>query len=136
VPQQDPKSKAQSLIDALPGNSLVSKAAILSAGAGISIAAISNEIYVVNEETVVAFSLLTVFWAVFRYGGPAYNSWADGQREKMNGILNAARQNHTESVKERISSVQELGGVVDITKSLFEVSKVRLSFGFESKLLL
>lgn len=78
----------------------------------------------VNEETIVAFSLLTVFYAVFKYGGPAFNGWADGQREKLMGILNKARENHTDSVKQRIDSVKELSEVVDITKALFEVSKV------------
>merc|ERR1712072_93523 len=43
VPAEEPKKKAQSIVDALPGNSLASKTAILSAGAGISIWAISNE---------------------------------------------------------------------------------------------
>jgi F-type H+-transporting ATPase subunit b len=124
VPQEDPKTKAQALIDALPGNSLVSKAAILSAGAGVSVAAISNEIYVVNEETIVAFCLLTVMWSAFRYLGPSYVSWADSQRKKMGDLLNAARENHTESVKERIGTVNELSGVVNVTKNLFEVSKV------------
>jgi hypothetical protein len=103
----------------------VSKAAILSAGAGVSVAAISNEIYVVNEETIVAFCLLTVMWGAFRYLGPSYVSWADSQRKKLGDLLNAARDNHTESVKERISTVNELSGVVDVTKSLFELSKVR-----------
>lgn len=42
----------------------------------------------------------------------------------MAGVLNAARKNHTDSVKERIENVKELSGVIDITKSLFEVSKV------------
>jgi F-type H+-transporting ATPase subunit b len=79
---------------------------------------------VVNEESIVAFALLTVFWAVARYGGPAYASWADGQIAKMKGILNSARDNHTQAVKDRIETVQQLGGVVDITKTLFEVSKV------------
>jgi F-type H+-transporting ATPase subunit b len=124
VPQEEPKKKAQSLLDALPGNSLVSKAAILSAGAGVSIAAISNEFYVVNEETIVAFSLLTIFWATAHYGGPMYNEWAASQQEKMKGILSSARQNHTASVKQRIESVGELSGVIDITKTLFEISKV------------
>jgi F-type H+-transporting ATPase subunit b len=124
VPQEDPKTKAQSIIDALPGNSLVSKAAILSAGAGVSVAAISNEIYVLNEESIVAFCLLTVWWSVFHYGGPSFTSWAESQHEKMAGVLNAARKNHTDSVKERIENVKELSGVIDITKSLFEVSKV------------
>ncbi len=52
-----------------------------------------------------------------------YAEWADGQVNKIQVILNAARADHTEAVKTRIESVQQLGGVVDITKTLFEVSK-------------
>ncbi|KAI9824284.1 MAG: atp4 subunit B of the stator stalk of mitochondrial F1F0 ATP synthase [Thelocarpon impressellum] len=123
VPAEDPKQKAQSIIDSLPGNSLVSKTAILSAGAGLSIAAISNELYVVNEESIVALSLLSVFWAVGKYGGPLYKGWAEGQVAKIKGVLNAAREDHTTAVKSRIDNVKELGGVIEITKQLFEVSK-------------
>jgi F-type H+-transporting ATPase subunit b len=124
---EDPKKKAQSLLDAIPvpGNSPITKAAVLSAGAGLSVAAISNELYVVNEESIVALSLLTIFWAVAHYAGPAWSSYAQQQIDKISGILNAARTDHTTAVKERISSVQDLGGVIDITKTLFEVSKVR-----------
>jgi F-type H+-transporting ATPase subunit b len=125
VPAEDPKKKAQSILDSLPGNSLVSKTAILSSTAGVAIYALSNEYYVVNEETIVALCLLSVWTAVFKYGGPMYKEWADGQINKIKGILNAARADHTEAVKTRIESVQQLGSVVDITKTLFEVSKVR-----------
>ncbi|KAF2271957.1 uncharacterized protein EI97DRAFT_407152 [Westerdykella ornata] len=123
VPTEEPEKKAKSLIDALPGNSPVSKAAILSATAGLSAAAISNELYVVNEETIVAISLITIFWAVGKFAGPAWSSYAQQQVDKISGILNAARADHTAAVKQRIESVQELSGVVDITKTLFEVSK-------------
>jgi hypothetical protein len=127
---EDPKKKAQSILDSLPGSSLVSKTAILSAGAGLSIAAISNELYVVNEETVVAFCLLSVFFAVGKYGGPMYKEWAQGQIQKQKDILNSARADHTNAVKQRIEDVKQLGGVVDITRALFEVSKVGAnSFG-------
>ncbi len=78
----------------------------------------------VNEESIVAFCLLSIFWAVGKYGGPLYTEWAEGQVNKIKGILNAARADHTEAVKSRIENVQQLGSVVDITKSLFEVSKV------------
>ncbi|KAL1965810.1 hypothetical protein VTN77DRAFT_5131 [Rasamsonia byssochlamydoides] len=123
VPAEDPKKKAQSILDSLPGNSLISKTAILSAGAGLSIAAISNELYVLNEETVAAFCLLSVFTAVAKYGGPLYKQWAEGQVQKYKDILNAARADHTNAVKQRIENVQQLSGVVEITKQLFEVSK-------------
>ncbi|KAL4916659.1 hypothetical protein BDW62DRAFT_101851 [Aspergillus aurantiobrunneus] len=123
VPSEDPKQKAQSIVDALPGNSLVSKTAILSATAGLSVAAISNELYVMNEETVAAFCLLSVFTAVAKYGGPAYREWAEGQVQKHKDILDAARADHTDAVKQRMSNVKELSGVVDLTKQLFAVSK-------------
>ncbi|KAI0152234.1 hypothetical protein F4776DRAFT_600720 [Hypoxylon sp. NC0597] len=119
----EPKVKAQSIIDSLPGNSLVSKTAILSSAAGLSIYAISNEYYVVNEETVVAFCLLSVWGALIKFGGPMYKEWAEAQNAKIKGILNAARADHTQAVKNRIENVQQMGGVVDITKALFEVSK-------------
>ncbi|MCJ1396400.1 atp4 subunit B of the stator stalk of mitochondrial F1F0 ATP synthase [Xylographa bjoerkii] len=123
VPVEDPKKRAQSVLDSLPGNSLISKTAILSAGAGLSIFGISNEFLVINEETVVAFCILSVFWAVGKYGGPMYSEWADGQVAKMKGILNAAREDHTLAVKSRIENVKQLGSVIDVTKQLFEVSK-------------
>ncbi|KAL4925486.1 F1F0 ATP synthase subunit 4 [Aspergillus undulatus] len=123
VPTEDPKKKAQSILDAVPGNSLVSKTALLSATAGLSIAAISNELYVMNEETVAAFCLLSVFTAVAKYGGPAYKEWADGQIKKHTDILNAARADHTNAVKSRMENVKELSGVVELTKQLFAVSK-------------
>jgi len=53
-----------------------------------------------------------------------YKDWADGQINKMKNILNSARKDHTNAVQTRIESVKELGGVVDITKNLFAVSKV------------
>lgn len=124
MPTEDPRKKAQSILDSLPGNSLISKAAILSVGAGLSVFGISNEFLVINEETVVAFCTLTVFYSVAKYGGPMYKEWADGQIAKMKGILNAAREDHTSAVKSRIENVKQLGSVIDVTKKLFEVSKV------------
>jgi len=107
----------------LPGNSVASKVGILSAGTGLSIAAISNELYVVNEESIIAVSLLTIYWAVYTYLGPAYKEWADGQANKIKGILNSAREDHTNAVKSRIESVKDLSSVIDVTKDLFAVSK-------------
>ncbi|KAI9657765.1 MAG: atp4 subunit B of the stator stalk of mitochondrial F1F0 ATP synthase [Bathelium mastoideum] len=123
TPVEDPAKTARSILDSLPGSNLISKTAILSAGAGLSIAAISNELYVVNEESIILFSLFTIYWAVAHYGGPLYKEWSDNTANKIQGILNAARKDHTEAVKSRIENVKDLGGVIDITKSLFEVSK-------------
>jgi F-type H+-transporting ATPase subunit b len=73
----------------------------------------------------VAFCLLTIFVAVGKYLGPAYSGWADTQINKIKDILNSARADHTNAVNARIENVKQMGGVVDITKALFEVSKVR-----------
>jgi F-type H+-transporting ATPase subunit b len=79
----------------------------------------------VNEETVVAFCLLSVFYGIFKYGGPLYKEWAEGQTQKIKDILNTARSGHADAVKARIEDVKPLSNVVEITKTLFEVSKVR-----------
>ena len=104
----------------------MSKTAILSAGAGLSTWAISNELYVVNEESIVMFSLLSVFWGIYHYLGPSYKEWAQGYMGKVKGILNAAREDHKSAVQGRIDSVKGVGEVVQITKDLFAVSKVRV----------
>ncbi|OQO06229.1 hypothetical protein B0A48_08817, partial [Cryoendolithus antarcticus] len=126
VPQKDPKDAAKSILDSLPGSSLPSKVGILSAGAGLSVAAISNEIYVVNEESIIFLSMLTIYWGVYTYLGPMYKDFSDGYASKIKNILNSAREDHTNAVKSRINNVKDLGGVIDITKDLFAVSKARL----------
>ena len=92
-------------------------------------AAISNEIYVVNEESIIALSLLTVYYAIFKYGGPAYTKFADGYIQRMKDILYSAKEDHKAAVVQRMESVKELGGVVEVTKQLFDVSKVRTRHG-------
>jgi F-type H+-transporting ATPase subunit b len=86
--------------------------------------AISNELYVLNEESVVAFCLLSVFYGIFKYGGPMYNEWAAATTTRIKDILDTAKKGHAEAVKTRIEDVKPLSNVVEITKGLFEVSKV------------
>lgn len=134
VPSQpDPKTKAQSILDALPGNSLISKTAILSSAAGLSIAAISSEIYVVNNETIVALCLVAIYGAVGKYLGPVYGEWASTQVNKIGDILQSARRDHVKAVEDRIDSVSQMSSVVDVTKALFEVSKVCQRPNFEPR---
>lgn len=52
-----------------------------------------------------------------------YKGWAEGHIDRIRGILNGARDQHTEAVKERIESVQQMKDVVSITESLFALSK-------------
>lgn len=53
-----------------------------------------------------------------------YKEWAQAHMDKVRNILNSAREDHKNAVRGRIDDVGQLGGVIDITKSLFEVSKV------------
>jgi F-type H+-transporting ATPase subunit b len=53
-----------------------------------------------------------------------YKEWADTQASKIKELLDSARASHAESVKARIEDVKPLSNVVEITKQLFEVSKV------------
>ena len=141
-----PETRASALIDMLPGNSIVSKTTWVTVGTGLSALAISKELYVANEETVILVAFLIFATFIGRTVSGPYKEWADGQIEvseerrlrklsahtltrildpqKISGILNGARKEHTNAVQSRIDSVNEQRDVVDITKSLFAVAKV------------
>ncbi|OLL26498.1 ATP synthase subunit 4, mitochondrial [Neolecta irregularis DAH-3] len=119
----DPKTKVQSLIQSLPGNSLMSKTGIITAATGLASILLSKEIYVVNEETVILIAFSIVLYLIAKTGSPAYVEWAEGHINRMKSVLNKAREDHTQAVKDRIDSVSEMKGVVDVTKALFAVSK-------------
>ena len=76
-----------------------------------------------------AIAGFSVLWALIKYGSPIYNEFATSHAAKVSGILNAAREGHKEAVKARLDNVKQLGGVIDVTKQLFEVSKVCLPSG-------
>ncbi|TIB75878.1 hypothetical protein E3Q22_01601 [Wallemia mellicola] len=118
-----PAEKASSLIDSLPGNSVVSKTGSVVLGTGLTAAAISQELYVVNEESILAIGSLILFAYIAKIAREPYNSWASSQIEKMKNVLNASRTQHTEAVQSRINNVGELKDVVNLTKSLFALSK-------------
>lgn len=119
----EPSKKASSIIDSLPGNSVLSKTGILTAGAALTAIAVSKEIYVVNEETTVLAAFVGILAVIVQAGGGPYKEWADGHINRMKDLLNSARADHTQAVQSRIDSVSELKDVVGITKSLFAVSK-------------
>lgn len=120
---QEPKAKAQSIIDAMPGNSVLSKTGILGTSAAAAVYAISNELYVINEESILLLTFLGVVGILAKFVAPFYNTWADERLKKVSGILNASRERHVDAVKQRIDSVSQLQNVSQTTKVLFDVSK-------------
>ena len=54
-----------------------------------------------------------------------YRDWAEGHIKRIKDILNASRAEHTQVVKDRIQSVEQMKDVVSITEGLFALSKVR-----------
>ena len=70
-------------------------------------------------------SFFAVVWAIYNYLGPMYRQWAEAHTEKMRNILDNTREEHKISVEYRIENVKSVAGVVDVTRDLFAVSKVR-----------
>lgn len=120
---EEPKTKATSILEALPGNSALSKTGILGTSAAAVVYAISNELYVVNDESILLGTFLA-FSALFaKYLAPGYKDWADARVKKVQDILNSSRTKHVDAVKQRINSVSELQNVKEITNVLFQISK-------------
>ncbi|CDO95151.1 unnamed protein product [Kluyveromyces dobzhanskii CBS 2104] len=120
---QDPKAKASSILDALPGNTALSKTGILATSAAAAVYAISNQLYVLNEETILVATFTGVVLAGIKFLAPAYNEYAENRVKQVSNILNSSRTKHVDAVKERIESVSELKNVSETTKVLFDVSK-------------
>lgn len=75
--QQPPAERANSLINALPGNSLVSKTGFVVLSTGALATAISQELYVVNEETIVLLGSVAIFAYIAKALNAPYKEWAN-----------------------------------------------------------
>lgn len=54
-----------------------------------------------------------------------YKEWAENHIARIKGVLEGARDEHTQAVKDRIDAVGQMKDVVSLTEGLFAVSKVR-----------
>ncbi|WFD00481.1 atp4 subunit B of the stator stalk of mitochondrial F1F0 ATP synthase [Malassezia yamatoensis] len=121
-----PDAKASSILDSLPGNSLISKTTWVTLGAGLTAFTVSNELYVANDETVILAAFLIFATFVGRATAQPYTDWANGAIEKIAGILNEARGKHTQAVQNRIEEVGKKGDVVETTKGLYELARATI----------
>jgi len=108
----------------MPSSSgLVTKTGAVVIGTGLLAAAISQELYVVNEETVVAAGFFLIFGYMAKSIRAPYRDWAQGHVNRIKGIMDEARQSHTSAVRTRIDSVEQMKEVVPLTTQLFELSR-------------
>jgi F-type H+-transporting ATPase subunit b len=122
-PLPDPKTRAAALIDALPGNSLLSKTGFLTVGTAALATAVSKELYIFNDESVILICSSLLLYLVVQLGAPGYTEWVKSIQQQHTQLLTSAREDHKQAIQERIDSVGQMKNVVDITKTLFEVSK-------------
>lgn len=128
----EPKQKANSIVDAMPGNNYLSKTGFLATSAAAAIYGISNEILVIHEETILVVTFTAFAALAAKFVAPLYTEWADGEIKKVNDLLNTSRTKHVTAVKDRIDSVSQLKDVVETTKQLFAISKETAQLEAES----
>ncbi|KAG0178652.1 atp4 subunit B of the stator stalk of mitochondrial F1F0 ATP synthase [Apophysomyces sp. BC1034] len=119
----EPKQKASSILDALPGNSLVSKTGYVTLSTGLATFLISKEIYVLNEETLVLVASAGLLGVLVKYLREPFTNMANEHIDRIKNILNQARVDHKTAVEERIEEVGQMKDLVDVTKALFELSR-------------
>uniref|UniRef100_A0A0W0F7F2 ATP synthase subunit 4 n=1 Tax=Moniliophthora roreri TaxID=221103 RepID=A0A0W0F7F2_MONRR len=121
-----PEQRAQEIVDKLPSSpNLITKTGTALLGTGLAAAAISQELYVMNEETVLLVGSIIFFTYVAKIIREPYSNWAQSQIDKIKGVLDRARAEHTQAVKDRIDSVGQLKDVVSLTQGLYALSKAR-----------
>ncbi|KAF8840390.1 ATP4, subunit B of the stator stalk of mitochondrial F1F0 ATP synthase [Paxillus ammoniavirescens] len=119
-----PSERASEIINSLPSSpSLITKTGSAILGTGLLATAISQELYVVNEETVVAVGTFILLTYIAKLVREPYRDWANANIERIKNVLESARAEHTQAVKDRISSVEQMKDVVSLTEALFALSK-------------
>ncbi|KAI9274228.1 hypothetical protein BY458DRAFT_507655 [Sporodiniella umbellata] len=119
----EPKEKASSIIDSLPGNSLVSKTGFVTLSAGLATFLISKEIYVLNEETLVLVSSAGLLGILLKYLREPFSNMADEHIARIKNVMVKAREDHKAAVQERIDEAGQMKDLVDVTKALFQLSR-------------
>jgi len=119
-----PAERAAEIIDKLPSHpSLVTKTGTAILGSGLLATAISQELYVFNEETVIAVGYIILFTYIAKTIRLPYKEWAENHIARIKGVLDGARAEHTQAVKDRIDAVGQMKDVVSLTEGLFAISK-------------
>ncbi|KAF8659812.1 hypothetical protein AX16_001697 [Volvariella volvacea WC 439] len=119
-----PAERANEVINKLPSSpNLITKTGSAVLGTGLAATAISQELYVVNEETILLVGSIILFTYLGKILRQPYREWADAQIQRIKGVLESARAEHTQAVKERIDSVGQMKDVVALTEGLFALSK-------------
>ncbi|TFK59202.1 ATP synthase [Pluteus cervinus] len=119
-----PAERASEIIEKLPSSpNLITKTGTALLGTGLAATAISQELYVVNEETVLLVGSIILFTYLGKVIREPYKEWAEGHVQRIRGVLNSARAEHTQAVQQRIDSVGQMKDVVSLTEGLFALSK-------------
>ncbi|KAI9487904.1 MAG: hypothetical protein EXX96DRAFT_95877 [Benjaminiella poitrasii] len=121
--EEKPKKKANSLIDVLPGNSIVSKTGYITGATGIAAFLISKEIYVLNEETLVLIATTGLLGVLLKYLREPFTNMANEHIERIKNVLIQARNDHKNAVQERIEEAGQMKDLVEVTQALFELSR-------------
>ncbi|KAF8075220.1 hypothetical protein FPV67DRAFT_621344 [Lyophyllum atratum] len=119
-----PEQRASELIEKLPSSpGLLTKGGSAIIGTGLIAAAISQELYVVNEESIVLIASIMFFTYLGKMLREPYKEWADANIARIKKVLDGARAEHTQAVKQRIDNVAQMKDVVSLTQGLFALSK-------------
>ncbi|CCM01276.1 uncharacterized protein FIBRA_03325 [Fibroporia radiculosa] len=119
-----PAERASELINKVPSSpGLITKTGTVILSTGLLATAISQELYVVNEESVIAAGFFILLTFIAKSIREPYRDWAEGHIQRIKGILDKSRSEHTQVVKDRIASVEQMKDVVSVTEGLFALSK-------------
>jgi F-type H+-transporting ATPase subunit b len=102
---------------------LISKTGFITIATAALATAVSKELYIFNDESVILICSAILVYLITSLGGAPYSAFVASVQQQHSHVLNSARAEHKQAVQERIDSVGQMRNVVDITKDLFEVSK-------------
>ncbi|KAJ1643356.1 atp4 subunit B of the stator stalk of mitochondrial F1F0 ATP synthase [Coemansia erecta] len=126
------EQKANSIIDAFPGNSLIAKTGYFASATGLTALLISKEIYVVNEETILVVAFGSILAVLYKAIKEPYVNWAESSLKAIEDLLTGARSEHKTAMLSQIEAKSKLKDIVAYTKNMFGMSKEIATMNAES----
>eukprot|EP00834_Sanchytrium_tribonematis_P008710 NODE_1134_length_2061_cov_0.390928.p2 type:complete len:209 gc:universal NODE_1134_length_2061_cov_0.390928:1541-915(-) len=119
----DPKTKADQLLNKLPATNTLRNTTTFTLLASATAFAVSKELYVFTEDSILLASFATIIAIMYKQGKPAYLETADAYISNMKKLFTSARENHSKLVSNQVEERGKLSNIVNETKSLFQLSK-------------
>jgi len=119
----EPKTQANALINAIPGNSMLTKTGVVALGAGLFAVGISKELILIHPETIIVGCFGGIVYLLSQQLAPVIKGELESYIDNIRKAVNENREKEIASFHDEIQKLKDVELAVPLTKELFSMHK-------------